>query len=234
MNDQRLLPVTEAIDLKNLILPEIRETFKEMMLELLKPLHEKIEILQRNNNELVLSNNSMVKAVTNLKDNNASLSKRVVQLEAAKATASVSAVQSHSPDTTLRQATKNQPQSALQTQINRHAHKRTPTVMGSGHNVGAQRFLHIAITRLPLKDSITDEFLMNTINKEISSIGAKVTQAVPLRSSKYTDPPKTKSFKLTISYDGDPADIYKSHFYPTNVKVTRFNFPNDRRKQQRN
>ena len=224
METQGLPPAsTQIIDLKKLLLPDIQSIFKEMMMDLLKPLHLTIETLRRNNNELVISNNSLVKAVNDLKQKNTSLSQRVVDLETTSQKPGLTAKQIHVPPNTTRLSpTKSE------------SNKRTPTVMGSGKEVGVRRFLHIAVTRLPLKDSIDGNFLTSTVNKEINEIGAKVTEATPMRSEKHTDPPKTKSFKLTIAYDGNPADIYQSHFYPANVKVTRFNFPRDRRKRLNN
>ena len=64
---------------------------------------------------------------------------------------------------------------------------------------------------------------------KFAKIGAKIKDISLLLSNKNTNPPKTKSFKLTIDYPGNPIDIYNGSFYPAHVKVARFNFPSRHR-----
>ena len=107
--------------------------------------------------------------------------------------------------------------------------KRAMQIKGSGDSIGAKQLLHVAITRIPLDDSIDEQFLKNSIDAKLTNIGAKITHISLLRSAKHTSPPRTKSFKLTIDYPGNPLDVYNASFYPAHIKVARFNFPRIRR-----
>ena len=111
------------------------------------------------------------------------------------------------------------------------AERRRPLqVTGTGDAIGIQRLLHIVVSRIPLGEEFTEQWIKEKIQEKIDSIGASVVSTEMLKS---TNPdrqnPRSKSFKVSISYQGKPDDIYKPEFFPTHSKVTRFNFPKRRR-----
>ena len=145
---------------------------------MIQPLKSQIETLTRNNNALIASNNELVQAISIMKQAGTESASRVERLE------QVSKILDHR----VQSVEKTETVITKQLQHDRgkveklllNLNPRTPTtataidrtttagekripkramqVKGSGDNIGAKQLLHVAVTRVPLNDSIDSAF----------------------------------------------------------------------------
>ena len=235
-----------TICLKTMILQQIQSEFKNVIHQIIQPLHTKIETLSRNNNALVTSNNELVNTISTMQKAALASTARLERLETVSKLLDHRVQRTETVQTAIEKQLQNdrgdiqklllshqQLTKSTGCRATREQASKVPNtamrVKGTGDSIGARQRLHIAITRVPLDASIDGAFLQKSINARFAKIGAKIEDISLLLSNKYTNPPKTKSFKLTIDYPGNPLDIYNGSFYPAHVKVARFNFPSRHR-----
>ena len=167
--------------------------FKDVIHQMIQPLKSQIETLTRNNNALIASNNELVQTISIMKQAGTESASRVERLE------KVSKILDHrvqSVEKTETVITKqlqhdrgkvekllltlNPRIPTTATTIDRttaedkRIAKRAMQVKGSGDNIGAKQLLHVAVTRVPLNDSIDSTFLQNSIDVRFATIGAKI------------------------------------------------------------
>ena len=220
---------------------------KEVLKEEVATIRNDVASLVTTTNKLVTSNNTVVETVNKLSSDNLALMEEVktikqdvkmVKMSSEKNTESIQKNQSDIArieksqknfqveiENTLKkiQAEKN----AIPLQPSR---KRSLSVIGQGDGIGIDRLYHIVVSRIPLNETFDEKWIQSKIEDKIQSISASV-KSVELLTSQNPERqnPRSKSFKISISYKGAADDLYNPKFYPKNTRIARYNFPKRRR-----